>query len=58
MSHYTASDLKSLYETLKHAIGNDLSKISIPILFNEPTSLLMRCIEFARYHDLLKIVYG
>ena len=38
----------SLWSVLKHSIGKDLTKISFPVFFNEPTSMLQRmvCIIF------------
>ncbi|KAI0032949.1 Oxysterol-binding protein-domain-containing protein [Vararia minispora EC-137] len=32
----------SLWSVLKHSIGKDLTKISFPVFFNEPTSMLQR----------------
>jgi hypothetical protein len=38
----------SLWSVLKHSIGKDLTKISFPVSFNEPTSMLQRmvCYDF------------
>ncbi|KAE9554188.1 hypothetical protein FO519_002609 [Halicephalobus sp. NKZ332] len=38
---------------LKHAIGKDLSRLSIPIVFNEPLSMLQRLAEYMEYYYLL-----
>ncbi|KAG6859233.1 hypothetical protein C0993_004247, partial [Termitomyces sp. T159_Od127] len=35
----------SLWSVLKHSIGKDLTKISFPVFFNEPTSMLQRMAE-------------
>lgn len=34
----------SLWAVLKHSIGKDLTKISFPVFFNEPTSMLQRMV--------------
>ena len=38
----------SLWSVLKHSIGKDLTRISFPVFFNEPTSMLQRmvCVQF------------
>ena len=36
----------SLWSVLKHSIGKDLTKISFPVFFNEPTSMLQRMVPF------------
>ena len=36
----------SLWSVLKHSIGKDLTKISFPVFFNEPTSMLQRMVCF------------
>lgn len=36
----------SLWSVLKHSIGKDLTKISFPVFFNEPTSMLQRMVGF------------
>lgn len=43
----------SLWAILKNSIGKDLSKITLPVYFNEPTSMLQRMAEDAEYIDLL-----
>jgi Na+-driven multidrug efflux pump len=35
----------SLWSLLKHSIGKDLTKISFPVFFNEPTSMLQRMVS-------------
>jgi hypothetical protein len=35
----------SLWTVLKHSIGKDLTKISFPVFFNEPTSMLQRMVS-------------
>jgi hypothetical protein len=45
----------SLWSVLKHSIGKDLTKISFPVSFNEPTSMLQRmvcCDSFTALADL------
>ncbi|KAL1922967.1 uncharacterized protein VTP21DRAFT_9343 [Calcarisporiella thermophila] len=43
----------SLWSILKSNIGKDLTKISIPVVFNEPTSFLQRLCEDIEYSELL-----
>ncbi|KAJ2235215.1 hypothetical protein IWW45_002780 [Coemansia sp. RSA 485] len=45
----------NLWSIIKGAIGKDLSKISVPVFFNEPTSFLQRFTEDMEYCDLLEI---
>jgi hypothetical protein len=35
----------SLWSVLKHSIGKDLTRISFPVFFNEPTSMLQRMVS-------------
>ena len=35
----------SLWAVLKNSIGKDLTKISFPVFFNEPTSMLQRMVR-------------
>jgi oxysterol-binding protein 1 len=43
----------SVWSVLKDAIGKDLTKISIPVVFNEPISMLQRLCEDMEYSHLL-----
>lgn len=43
----------SLWGILKTMIGKDMSKMTLPVTFNEPTSLLQRVAEDMEYVDLL-----
>eukprot|EP00028_Trichosphaerium_sp_Am-I-7-wt_P004415 CAMPEP_0168532826 /NCGR_PEP_ID=MMETSP0405-20121227/16592_1 /TAXON_ID=498012 /ORGANISM="Trichosphaerium sp, Strain Am-I-7 wt" /LENGTH=933 /DNA_ID=CAMNT_0008558529 /DNA_START=42 /DNA_END=2843 /DNA_ORIENTATION=- len=43
----------SLLKILKDAIGKDLSRITIPVHFSEPLSMLQRLTEDVEYSDLL-----
>lgn len=47
-------DNVSLWSIVKNCIGKDLSKIAMPIVFNEPLSFLQRVTENAEYMDLLQ----
>ncbi|CDW54145.1 oxysterol binding protein 1A [Trichuris trichiura] len=38
---------------LKHSIGSDLTRLTIPIVFNEPLSFLQRLTEYMQYSALL-----
>ena len=47
-------DLKvSVWSILKEGIGKDLTKITMPIIFNEPLSLLQKSCETMEYNQLL-----
>ncbi|SCU90993.1 LAFA_0F01288g1_1 [Lachancea sp. 'fantastica'] len=43
----------SLWSVLKSMIGKDMTRMSLPVTFNEPTSLLQRVAEDLEYSDLL-----
>lgn len=43
----------SIWSVLKDAIGKDLTKISMPVVFNEPISMLQRLCEDMEYSQLL-----
>ncbi|CED83942.1 Oxysterol-binding protein [Phaffia rhodozyma] len=43
----------SLWAILKSSIGKDLTKISFPVFFNEPTSMLERMAEDMEYSECL-----
>ena len=45
----------SLWGILKSMIGKDMTKMTLPVSFNEPTSLLQRVAEDMEYADLLDI---
>jgi len=36
---------------LKHSIGKDLTRISFPVFFNEPTSMLQRMAEDMEFSE-------
>ena len=43
----------SLWSVLKHSIGKDLTKISFPVFFNEPTSMLQRMVRSLLFPGLI-----
>ncbi|THW99689.1 hypothetical protein D6D17_06503, partial [Aureobasidium pullulans] len=43
----------SLWGILKNMIGKDMTKMTLPVTFNEPTSLLYRVVEDMQYTELL-----
>ncbi|KAK4988144.1 hypothetical protein LTR66_007396, partial [Elasticomyces elasticus] len=43
----------SLWGILKSMIGKDMTKMTLPVSFNEPTSLLYRVVEDMEYTELL-----
>jgi len=48
----------SLWAILKGSIGKDLTKISFPVYFNEPTSMLQRMAEDMEYSECLDAAAG
>lgn len=47
----------SLWAVLKNSIGKDLTKISFPVFFNEPTSMLQRMVSvFPRFLSFFGVV--
>ncbi|OZC08514.1 Oxysterol-binding protein [Onchocerca flexuosa] len=44
----------SIWSVLKKCIGKDLTRISIPVVFNEPLSFLQRLAEYMEYAELLE----
>ena len=48
------SDSSSLWSFLKQCIGRELSKITMPVQWNEPVSFLQRLSEYMNYAHLLK----
>ncbi|KAI0770918.1 hypothetical protein BD413DRAFT_678945 [Trametes elegans] len=44
----------SLWAVLKNSIGKDLTKISFPVFFNEPTSMLQRMAEDMEFSECSK----
>lgn len=45
----------NLWSILKNCIGKELSKITMPVAFNEPLSFLQRMTEYMQYASLLRI---
>ncbi|KAF8552182.1 hypothetical protein OG21DRAFT_1466159 [Imleria badia] len=45
----------SLWTVLKHSIGKDLTRISFPVFFNEPTSMLQRMAEDMEFSECLDV---
>jgi len=43
----------SFWTIIKENIGKELSKISVPVYFNDPTSLLQKCCSAMEYNYLL-----
>lgn len=44
----------SLWSVLKSMVGKDMTKMTLPVSFNEPTSLLQRVAEDMEYDNLLE----
>ena len=54
LPHLRPPDMKiSLWSILKDSIGKDLSRISMPVYFNEPLSMLQKACEMMEYNNLL-----
>lgn len=47
----------SLWSMIKDNIGKDLTKICLPVYFNEPLSSLQKCFEELEYSSLLDRAY-
>jgi hypothetical protein len=47
----------SLWSVLKHSIGKDLTRISFPVMFNEPTSMLQRMVSFLWLMEMCTLTY-
>ncbi|XP_019865898.1 oxysterol-binding protein-related protein 2 [Aethina tumida] len=45
----------NIWSVLKNCIGKELSKITMPVVFNEPLSFLQRMTEYMEYSYLLKL---
>jgi hypothetical protein len=46
----------SLWSIIKECVGKDLSRICLPVYFNEPLSALQRIAEELEYSELLDLV--
>uniref|UniRef100_A0A914XWP8 Oxysterol-binding protein n=1 Tax=Panagrolaimus superbus TaxID=310955 RepID=A0A914XWP8_9BILA len=44
----------SIWSVLRHSVGKDLSRVTVPIHFNEPLSYLQRLAEYMEYISLIK----
>lgn len=44
----------NIWSVLKNCIGKELSKITMPVVFNEPLSFLQRMSEYMEYAYLLR----
>uniref|UniRef100_A0A914YJF7 Oxysterol-binding protein n=1 Tax=Panagrolaimus superbus TaxID=310955 RepID=A0A914YJF7_9BILA len=49
-----ATQKVSLWSVLKKSIGKDLTRVTVPVYFNEPLSLLQRLAEYMEYVALVK----
>lgn len=45
----------NIWSVLKNCIGKELSKITMPVVFNEPLSFLQRMSENMEYAHLLRV---
>ena len=44
----------SVWAVLKHCIGKDLSRITMPVIFNEPITFLQRICEYMEYGHMIQ----
>uniref|UniRef100_A0A915ATD0 Uncharacterized protein n=1 Tax=Parascaris univalens TaxID=6257 RepID=A0A915ATD0_PARUN len=52
-----SKDEISIWNVLKHFLGRDLTRVTIPIVFNEPLSFLQRLAEYMEYCELLRMAH-
>jgi hypothetical protein len=45
----------SIWTILKDSIGKDISKLSVPVYFNDPLNILQKCCNSQEYNDLLDL---
>jgi hypothetical protein len=45
----------SIWGIIKDSIGKDISRITVPVFFNEPISLLQKCAQSMEYNSILDI---
>ncbi|KAJ3349804.1 hypothetical protein GGF32_005220 [Allomyces javanicus] len=57
VDHALLKNEVSLWSVLKNAIGKDLSRITLPVYFNEPISMLQRLCEEIEYSQLLDLAW-
>ena len=43
----------SVWTIIKDSIGKDLTKMSVPVYFNDPASILQKCATSMEYVDIL-----
>ena len=46
----------SLWSILKEVVGKDLTKVCLPVYFNEPLSALQKLAEELEYSELIDMV--
>jgi hypothetical protein len=44
----------SIWAIIKDSIGKDISKLTVPVYFNDPTSLLQKCAQSMEYNSILE----
>jgi hypothetical protein len=45
----------NIWTILKENVGKDLSRIALPVVFNEPITLLQKCAEYVEYQEILRL---
>ena len=55
LPHLRPPDFKiSFWQVLKDLIGKDLTKVSLPVYFNEPLSIIQKVTESIDFNDILE----
>ncbi|CDW74380.1 oxysterol-binding protein [Stylonychia lemnae] len=45
----------SVWTILKDSIGKDITKLSVPVYFNDPVNILQKCCNSQEYHEMLEL---
>jgi len=45
----------NIWQIIKDSVGKDLSKLTVPVYFNEPCSILQKSAEIMEYSELLSV---
>jgi len=43
----------SIWTIIKDSIGKDITKMSVPVYFNDPTNILQKCAASMEYNNIL-----
>jgi len=45
----------SIWTIIKDSIGKDITKLSVPVYFNDPTNILQKCAASMEYNSILDL---